>query len=250
MTLRLADMVSASQVTHIPELLFFRRNCRTAKAFAASDQETSQAAHRAVNDAASRRGLNCRIEPDPEDGRRFQVEIVPELRAHPRVAIVIPTYNAAAMLRRCIESLVANTAYPNYEIVVIDNRSNEPELASYLAELSVSGRGRQTAYPKPFNHSDMHNAVIAQLDAEHIVLLNNDVYDFNPGWLEQLVATLESDPTIAGVGAKLFFPDGTIQHAGLVIGSYRGLASNVGGGALGIPPVISDVIAPCSNCRA
>jgi GT2 family glycosyltransferase len=79
----------------------------------------------------------------------------------------------------------------------------------------------------------MHNEAIAQLDAEQIVMLNNDVYAFSPGWLEQLVATLELDSAIAGVGGKLLYPDGTIQHAGMVIGSYRGLASNVGGGAPG-----------------
>jgi GT2 family glycosyltransferase len=79
----------------------------------------------------------------------------------------------------------------------------------------------------------MHNQAIAQLDAELIVLLNNDVYGFSHGWLEQLVATVELDESVAGAGAKLLYPDGSIQHAGLVIGSHRGLASNVGCGQPG-----------------
>jgi GT2 family glycosyltransferase len=81
-------------------------------------------------------------------------------------------------------------------------------------------------YDKPFNHSDMHNKAIAEIDSELIVLMNNDVYGFNRGWLEQLVATIENDESIAGVGAKLFYPDGTIQHAGVVIGSCGGLAGH------------------------
>jgi hypothetical protein len=82
-------------------------------------------------------------------------------------------------------------------------------------------------YDRPFNHSDMHNLAIAKIDSELIVFLNNDVYGFNQGWLEQLVATIEIDDSIAAVGAKLFYPDGSIQHAGVAIGTYGNLAGHV-----------------------
>jgi GT2 family glycosyltransferase len=139
------------------------------------------------------------------------------------------------MVRRCVESLRSNTSYPNYEIVIIDNQSDESELASYIEELSITANARSFQYDQPFNHSDMHNQVIPQLDAELIVLANNDVYDFSPGWLEQLVATVQLDDSIAGAGGKLFYPDGTVQHAGVVVG-VAGLAGNVGTGAPGNHP--------------
>jgi GT2 family glycosyltransferase len=131
--------------------------------------------------------------------------------------------------------LTANTNYPNYQIVVIDNQSDEPDLEVCLNELARRTPLITFRYDKPFNHSDMHNEVISQLDAELVVLVNNDVYDFSPEWLEQLVATTQLDDAIAGAGAKLYYPDGTIQHAGVVIG-VAGLAGNVSAGSEGDDP--------------
>jgi GT2 family glycosyltransferase len=132
------------------------------------------------------------------------------------------------MLRRCIESLTANTRYPDYEIAVIDNQSDDPALARYLQELGGRAPLRTFRYDRPFNHSDMHNQVVPRLDAPLIVLANNDLYDFAAGWLEQLVATAELDESIAGAGGKLFFPDGTVQHAGIVIAAPGMSVGHVG----------------------
>jgi GT2 family glycosyltransferase len=117
------------------------------------------------------------------------------------------------------------TCYPNFEIVVIDNQSDEPELHVLLRTFERQGYARTFRYDKPFNHSDMHNQVVSTVDAEMIVLVNNDVYDFSPGWLEQLVATVQLDRNVAGAGGKLLFPDGTIQHAGVAVGA-GGLAGH------------------------
>ncbi len=182
------------------------------------------AAYEAVVEAAQRRRLLCRITPDPDRSTRFQLNLQP--RTTPKVTIVIPTRNGTELVKRCIESLTASTSYPNYEIVVIDNQSDNVQLAWYLSQLESSGRGRVINYDKPFNHSDMHNVAIAEIDSELIVLMNNDIYEFSRDWLEQLVATIEIDESIAGVGAKLFYPDRTIQHAGMVIGSWGGLAGH------------------------
>ena len=82
-------------------------------------------------------------------------------------------------------------------------------------------------YDQPFNHSDMHNWIVPQLDAELIALVNNNVYGFSPRWLEQLVATVQLDEAVAGAGGKLFYPDGTIQHAGIVTGLEVGFARSL-----------------------
>ena len=226
LALRISERVRADEVTHIPQVLYFWRATpqSTANSLAAKPA-AGQAAYQAVIEAIEHRGLSCSIMPDPDLGTRFQLQLRP--RSTPKVTILIPTRNATSMVQHCIESLVANTSYPNYEIVVIDNQSDDPQLARYLAELETSGRGRTLRYNQPFNHSDMHNQAIAELDCELVVFLNNDVYDFSPGWLEQFVATIELDETIAGAGAKLFYPDGTIQHGGIVIGSAGGLAEHV-----------------------
>jgi O-antigen biosynthesis protein len=232
LALRVSEHITPEEVTHIPQMLYLWRAIPQSTAHTLdSKPEAAGAAYRAVQEAVARRGLPCRVTPDADIPTLFHLELRP--RTRPKVAIVIPTRNASAMLRRCVDSLRANTEYPNYEVVVIDNQSDEPELARYLNELGDRIPARTLRYDQPFNHSDMHNQVISGLDAELIVLANNDVYDFSPRWLEQFVATTQLDESIAGAGGKLFYPDGTIQHAGVVIGVADGLAGNVWCGAPG-----------------
>ena len=226
LALRVSEHVALDEVTHIPQMLYFWRAIPQSTACTPGIKPAAAtAALHAVESAIARRGLPILATPDSEIATLFHLHLNP--RETPAVAIVIPTRNAAAMVQRCIESMMANTRYPNYEIVVIDNQSDDPRLAAYLQELAHRTKARTIRYDLPFNHSDMHNKVVAQAEAELIVLVNNDVYEFSPGWLEQLVATVQLDPSIAGAGGKLFYPDGTIQHAGVVIGVADGLAGNV-----------------------
>ncbi len=224
LALRIADHVSRDEVTHIPQTLYF---WRATPQSTASDVKTKPAAplagYRAVCEAVGRRRLPCEVSPDPVIPTLFHLKL--ELRETPKVSVIIPTRNACRLLRRCLESLQSATNYPNYEIIVIDNQSDEPELLQYLRRQETQAGLRTFRYDKPFNHSEMHNQVIATLDSELVVLANNDLYDFSPGWLEQLVSTVQLDEKIAGAGGKLLFPNGTIQHAGVVVG-VAGLAGN------------------------
>jgi len=232
--LRVSEHVTADEVTHIPHVLYFWRAIPQSTAHSLDAKPAAaSAADRAVKAAIRRRKLPCEAVPDAEIPTLFHLRLTP--RSTPKVAVVIPTRNAASLVRRCVESLRAATRYPNYEVVIIDNQSDEPELAQYLEEMTATANVRSFRYDQPFNHSDMHNQVIPRLDAELIVLANNDVYDFSPGWLEQLVASTQLDDSIAGAGGKLFYPDSTVQHAGVVIG-VAGLAGNVGTGAPGGHP--------------
>ena len=232
LALRISERIRPEEVTHIPHVLYLWRAVPESTARALDSKPAAAAAAlRAVRDAVARRGLPCGVTPDADIPTLFHLELRP--RTCPKVAVVIPTRNASGMLRRCIESLTASTRYPNYEIVVIDNQSDEPELAAYLAQLQQRMRAKKFRYDRPFNHSDMHNRAIAGLDAELIVLSNNDIYGFSPAWLEQLVATAQLEESVAGAGGKLLYPDGTIQHAGIVIGVAEGLAGNVWCGAPG-----------------
>ncbi len=136
----------------------------------------------------------------------------------PAVTLIIATRNHAELVKPCVASARQQAGYENYEIVVIDNQSDEPELLDFLAEQTAAGALRVHRYDKPFNHSAMHNEVLDGLTAKYVVLLNNDVWGFSDHWLEELVATAEMDETIAVVGAQLFYPDDTIQHAGVILG--------------------------------
>jgi GT2 family glycosyltransferase len=225
LALRISEHVAPERIVHVPHVLYFWRAIRQSTASSLQAKPAAAtAAFRAVREAVRRRNLPCRVSPDAEVPTLFQLDLQP--RDNPKVAVVIPTRNRCDLVRRCIESLRANTRYPDYETVVIDNQSDEPELAEYLRQLTSTTPARTFRYDKPFNHSDMHNQVIPRLDAELVVLANNDVCDFSRGWLEQLVATVQLDDSIAGAGGLLYFPDGKIQHAGIVIG-VAGLAGNV-----------------------
>jgi GT2 family glycosyltransferase len=135
----------------------------------------------------------------------------------PRVVIVIPTRDGADLLRRCLDSLRRSTQYPDYHIVVVDNQSVDPDLFELLDENLGRKAFSVVHYDRPFNHSEIHNQVLADVDAEFAVLLNNDVVDFSPGWLEQLVAVAQLSTTIAGVGGMLLYPDGRVQHGGVIV---------------------------------
>ncbi len=209
--LRLADACRPEQIRHVPVAL-----------------------HETVLPAD---GLNSWLRLTPEHHaatraafarRNVQAELAPEgslnlprirLRPHrqPRVAVVIATRDHAELVIPCIRSLRENTCYRDYELIVIDNQSQEPQLLDYLATEAAQGHLRVHRYDQPFNHSEMHNEVLFALDAEHVVLLNNDVDGFSTGWLEELVGTVALDERIAAVGAQLCYPNETIQHAGMFL---------------------------------
>lgn len=138
----------------------------------------------------------------------------------PRVSIIIPTRNQLALLRSCIDG-VRRTAYGNSETILIDNGSDDPAALAYLAELAREGM-TVLRMPGPFNFSILNNAAVRAAQGEYLCFLNNDVEMLDGEWLENMVAQA-ARPEIGAVGARLLYPDGTIQHAGVVTG--------IGGGA-------------------
>lgn len=135
----------------------------------------------------------------------------------PKVSIIIPTRNQHQLLRQCIESVRSKTAYPNYELVVIDNQSDEPAAVNYLAELERAGTARVLRYARPFNYSAINNWAVEQVDGEIIAMMNNDIEVIGPEWLTEMVSHALR-PDVGAVGAKLYYTDGTMQHAGVVTG--------------------------------
>ncbi len=135
----------------------------------------------------------------------------------PRVSLIIPTRDHADLLATAVNSILEKTEYPNYQIVIVDNQSQEQATFDLLDELHADPRVRVIKYDKPFNYSAINNFAVAQVDADIVGLLNNDVEVISPGWLEEM-ASHAIRPDIGAVGAMLYYPNSTIQHAGVILG--------------------------------
>jgi GT2 family glycosyltransferase len=134
----------------------------------------------------------------------------------PSVTLIIPTYNNLRVLKNCIESIQQITEYREYEILIIDNRTDDPEALRFL-ELCQSDSVRVIKYSKNFNFSAINNFAVTQTQSDILVLLNNDTEVCNADWLQEMVSHAIR-PEVGAVGAKLFYPQGLIQHAGVILG--------------------------------
>lgn len=133
----------------------------------------------------------------------------------PRLSVIVPTRNRVDLLRTCLDG-VAAADYPDVEIIVVDNDSDDPETLAYLAALDRA-RYRILRHTGPFNYSAINNRAVAQARGTLLCLLNNDIETIDRAWLATL-ATQALRPEVGAVGARLLYPDGRIQHAGVVIG--------------------------------
>lgn len=139
------------------------------------------------------------------------------MKPFPSVSIIVPTRDYAGILRQCVESIVEKTAYPSYEILIVDNQSVEKETLDYFDEISHNDNIKVLRYDCPFNYSAINNFAVGKAEGEIIVLLNNDVEVISSEWLNELVSNALR-PEIGCVGAMLYYPDDTIQHAGVICG--------------------------------
>ncbi|MGD9970975.1 MAG: glycosyltransferase [Sulfuricurvum sp.] len=162
-----------------------------------------------------REGKKVRIEEDKEGGNRHLLWDIPE--PLPFVSIVIPTRDHLELLYRCIESIRQKTTFSSYEIIIVDNQSQEDETIRYLEACSEDERIKVLEYGQPFNYSAINNYAVDHAMGEIIVLLNNDVEVISPDWLSEMVSHA-CRPEIGCVGALLYYPDDTIQHGGVILG--------------------------------
>ena len=145
----------------------------------------------------------------------------------PKISFIIPTRDQGHLLKQCVQSLMTITNYPisAIEIIIINNRTSDRETLSYLAELALLDSVRVVDYDNPFNFSSMNNLGVKHATYDNICLLNNDTEVISPNWLLEMAYFLNRED-IGCVGAKLYYPDDTIQHAGVVLG-INGVAGHV-----------------------
>jgi len=141
--------------------------------------------------------------------------------AQPLVSIIIPTRDQFALLERCVSSLLEKTTYSHYEILLVDNGSTEPAACAWLDGLAALGeaRIRVLRYPQPFNYAAMNNLGAREARGDYLVLLNNDTAIVQGDWLDALLNHAQR-PEVGVVGAKLLYPSGQVQHAGLLLGLH------------------------------
>ncbi|QTL02432.1 glycosyltransferase family 2 protein [Aquabacter sp. L1I39] len=218
----------ARHVGHIPKVLYHWRAAPGSTASSANTKPLSfEAGRRAVEEALMRRGFVDAKAVHPEWaslGRCgiFEVEFGD---TGPSVTIVIPTFNKVELLKSCITSL-AITTYKNYDILIVDNESTDPDALAYLEELRGTHNIRIVTIASPngqFSYANLNNrAILGHCRSEFVLLLNNDTQVISPRWLSQMVGYARM-PKVGAVGARLYFHDGTIQHAGVVHGYHDGL---------------------------
>jgi GT2 family glycosyltransferase len=136
------------------------------------------------------------------------------------VTIIIPNKNKIELLVACLNSVLDKTDYPNYDVIIVDNQSSDPELFNYYETVVARnlGKVRILAYPHPFNYSAICNQAAAEARGDYLLFLNNDTEIVHPEWLSQMMAHAQR-PEVGIVGARLLFPEsGKVQHAGVVVG--------------------------------
>lgn len=182
------------------------------------------------------------------------------LTSSPLVSVLIPTRNRLDLLRRCLESLLERTSYTHYEIVLVDNGSDEAAVFDYYAALQqrLGERFRWIRYDQPFNYAAMMNLGAEAARGDVLLLLNNDIHVLDSDWLGEMLA-LALRPDVGVVGARLLSPDGRIQHAGIVLGMnnlaaehpYCGELADIPGyyGHLRISHTVSAVTGACLLIR-
>lgn len=161
----------------------------------------------------------CQSDPSPAPGARMRHWLPARL---PLISIIIPTRNRRLLLQSCLDSLFAHTDYPCLEILVIDNGSDDPATRRYLRQLAQRPSCRVLTDPRPFNFAALNNAAVAQARGEFVLLLNNDTEVLHPDWLKKMLAWVLR-PGVGAVGARLLYPDATLQHGGVVLGIMGGV---------------------------
>ncbi|MBF0476863.1 MAG: glycosyltransferase, partial [Deltaproteobacteria bacterium] len=213
LVLRLTEQTD--RIYHIPKVLY---HWRMIPGSTAADYQAKgyadQAALKALNDALTRRGIQGEVGPGLFPGS-FRVKRA--VIGRPMVSIIIPFKNKQEYLERCLDSIKAKTDYDHYEILLINNGSDDPATLDYLDGLKGRDHIRMFNYAGPFNFSAINNWAVARAAGEHVLFLNNDTEVTAGEWLRALLEHSQR-PEVGAVGAKLLYPDNRIQHGGVVLG--------------------------------
>jgi O-antigen biosynthesis protein len=218
LTLRCVERTHIARIRHIPRILYHKRiEQEPAAANRIACPEEKEAGRQALERHLVRMGIVAEA-ISTAHGYRVRYAL-PE--AAPQVSLIIPTRNGSTLLRRCIESILSKTIYPNYEVIVVDNGSDEVETLEYMNQVSQLANVTIVRDDRPFNYSALNNGAAKTARGTLICLVNNDVEVISPDWLNEMVSHA-ARPEVGVVGARLLYPDDTVQHAGIIMGLSGG----------------------------
>lgn len=206
-------------VLHIPKILYKWRQYESSTGHLLKER-VMESSRRALQDFADREGIKG-VVWGTKNFNFFRLKR--DILDRPKISIIIPTKDRIDLLRRCIESIQNRSSYDNYEIIIVDNMSQEEETAAYLDGLGKSYR--IIKFNERFNYSKLNNYAAEFARGEHLLFLNNDIEVLNSDWLEAMLEQSQRDE-IGCVGAKLLYPDRKIQHVGVVVG-WGGRAEHI-----------------------
>jgi GT2 family glycosyltransferase len=213
----------ARRVVHIPKVLY---HWRVVAGSAAGDPEAKPwayaASRRALEDAVIRQGIDGTVETGPFLGA---YHVRRQVHGSPTVGVIIPFRDQGAMTVACLESLERSPGYPINEVVLVDNASIEPETRVLREQLKNRPSTRVLEYPGRFNWPAINNLAAATCTSDLLLFLNNDIEATSEEWLHALVE-LAQRPEIGAVAPRLNYPDGSLQHAGVVLG-VGGIATHI-----------------------
>ncbi|MGL9913711.1 glycosyl transferase, group 2 family protein [Enterococcus sp. DIV0784] len=230
LVLRFTEKTTKERITHIPKVLYYWRMLPTSTAVdQGSKGYAFEAGLRAVQDALVRRGINGHATHGAANGL---YDVYYDIESEKLVSIIIPTKNGYKDVQRCVSSIIEKTTYQNYEIIMADNGSTDPKMHELYAEFEqqLPGRFFVKSIDIPFNFSTINNRAAKKAHGEYLLFLNNDTEVITENWLTLMVSFAQQE-RIGCVGAKLLYPNNTVQHAGVILG----LGGVAGHGHYGYP---------------
>ena len=212
--LRLTD--AASKIVRIPKLLYFWRSHKNSVAMDINSKTYAiKAGQNAVHDFLEAKGIKNTVSSFPAFPTIYRIKY--EIIGTPKVSIIIPNRNCLKELMRCIESITSITTYNNYEIIIVDNQSTDDKVLKYYKKLESNDKIKIAIYEKAYNHSDICNYASTLSSGDHLLFLESDTKIITPDWIEELLMYSQRN-NVGAVGAKQYFENNTIQHAGIILG--------------------------------
>ena len=216
LTLRCIEQIRPAQIKHLPWVLYHWRMSDQSTAFCVTAKPYAQeAALKAVQEHLERQKIAGTVVPSFDIYLQTKYALP---RERPMVSIVIPTRDQLLSLQKCLDSIFHKTDYQTYEVIVIDNETNDHETLEFLASLRKRDGVHVERIEGGFNYSRLNNRGVELSRGPLIALLNNDVEVINDDWLSEMVSRA-MQPKVAMVGARLWYPNGTIQHGGVILGA-------------------------------
>lgn len=214
----------AQKITHIPKVLYhWRCHMDSTAADPSSKAYAYEAGRKAVREHYQRLGIDAKVEMTERPGwYRSHVKV----QGNPLISVIIPNKDHTDDLELCLFSMTRKSTYRNYEILIVENNSEKEETFEYYRKLPDRyPKARVLTWEKEFNYSAINNFAAREAKGEYLLFLNNDVEILTPDWMEEMLQNCQQE-NVAAVGAKLYYPDDTIQHAGVVLG-LGGIAGHI-----------------------